>query len=147
MDGYIQQNEEAIAETDEVEGLPEDDGSMSDRDHQDSRLYKKVMAFNLFIDETAKGLTDGEFKVWCALYRFENNGLARASKKTIGVRVGKSERQVSRYISGLIRKGVLDIAKKGGSNGRCNEYRLGVKTLPALPRRRKSKPKPKPKPR
>jgi len=147
MNTDIKQNDGEPVEADVTHDEPGYEAGADDRDRPDSRLYKKVMAFNLFIDETAKGLTDGEFKVWCVLYRFENSGLARAAKKTIGERVGKSERQVARYITSLIKKGVLEISAGGGSNGRCNVYRLGIKTLPALPKRRKSKPESRPKPR
>jgi len=54
-------------------------------------------------------MTDAEFKVWMVLFRFENNGIARASKKTIAERAGKSERQVARNIAGLIEKGLVVI--------------------------------------
>jgi hypothetical protein len=101
----------------------------------DSRLYKKAVNFNRFIDEAGKGLSDGEFKVWCALYRFENSGLARASKKTIGERVGKSERQVARLIEGLIRKDLVKIDQHGGYKRGCNVYRLGIKRLEKAPKK------------
>lgn len=105
---------------------------------EDSRLYKKVTHFNEFIDDAAKGVTDAEFKVWMVIFRFANNGVARVSKKTIAEVAGKSERQVGRDIKTLIEKGLLKISDEhDGYKRRGNEYRLGIKALPKLPRAKK----------
>jgi hypothetical protein len=103
--------------------------------HPDSRLYKKVMHFNRFIDEAGKGLSDGEFKVWCALFRFASDGLARVSKAKVAERVGKSERQVARLIEGLIEKGLIKIDQHGGYKRGSNVYRLGIKRLEKAPQK------------
>ena len=101
----------------------------------DSRLYKKVVNFNRFIDEAGKGLSDGEFKVWCALFRFEADGLARVSKATVGERVAKSERQVARLIEGLIKKGLVKIDQHGGYKRGSNVYLLGIRRLEKAPQK------------
>lgn len=101
----------------------------------DSRLYTKVKNFNRFIDEAGRGLSDGEFKVWCALFRFASGGIARVSKATVAERIGKSERQVARLIDSLIKKDLVDIAKQGGYKRGANEYRLGIRRLEKAPRK------------
>lgn len=122
----------------EVEGEDVEPGGEVAREH--SRLYMKVKHFNMFIDDTAKGLSDGEFRVWLVLFRFANNGIARASKKTLGERAGRSERQVARDIEGLIEKGLVKpLDKHDGYKRRGNEYRLGIKSLPKLSKHRRVK--------
>ena len=101
----------------------------------DSRLYKKVVNFNRFVDEAGKGLSDGEFKVWCALFRFADDGLARVSKATVAERVGKSERQVARLITSLVKKGLVKIDHHGGYKRGCNVYQLGIKRLEKAPKK------------
>jgi predicted transcriptional regulator len=99
----------------------------------DSRLYTKVTNFNRFVDEAGRGLSDGEFKVWCALFRFASDGFARVSKATVGERVGKSERQVARLITSLIKKGLVKQERQGGYKRGSNVYRLGIKRLEKAP--------------
>ncbi len=123
-------NEHAEQTPDDPEEVAADESG-----RPDSRLYKKVMNFNRFIDEAGKGLSDGEFKVWCALFRFEADGLARVSKATVGKRVGKSERQVARLIEGLIKKGLVKIDQHGGYKRGSNVYRLGIKRLEKAPKK------------
>jgi DNA-binding MarR family transcriptional regulator len=95
----------------------------------DSRLYKKVLALNAFIDESAKGLSPSAALVWLTLFRFARDGVALVSKATVGARIGLSERMVGRHVKTLIRHGLVKLDRHGGASRRCNRYRLGVKQL------------------
>lgn len=117
---------------DQDEGTPD----RSEAGRPDSRLYKKVKYFNLLVDAAAKGLTDAEFKVWCVLFRFAENGLARVSKRKVAERAGMSERHVARKLVALAKKQMLRVVKRGGRGRGSNEYLLGINTeLPLVSRR------------
>lgn len=107
----------------------------------DSRLYKKVMALNAFIDESAKGLSPSAALVWLALFRFARDGVAIVSQATIAERLGVDKKTVSRNIKTLQKRGLVEPVYQGGIGRGCNRYRLGIATLEKAKKQRKKKPK------
>jgi hypothetical protein len=105
----------------------------------DSRLYKKVTAFNAFIDESAKGLTPSTTLVWLTLFRFARDGVAMVSKATVAQRLGIDEKTVTRSIKTLRRLGLLKIDYQGGVGRGCNRYSLGITTLEKANKRSRKK--------
>lgn len=100
-----------------------------DESRPDTRLYKKVKAFNAFIDQSLRGLKPSEAVVWLVLFRFARDGLAVVPKETIAKRAGFGERTVARSIRTLERLGLVQIPYRGGLGKGANKYRLGIKTL------------------
>jgi hypothetical protein len=103
----------------------------------DSRLYKKVKAFNAFIDESLRGLKPSEAGVWLVLFRFARDGVARVSQATVAERSGLSEKTVTRSIRALKRFGLVRIEHQGGLGKGANRYRLGIVTLEKAQRQAK----------
>ena len=124
------------------EELPGHESAPLECDQQarpDTRLYKKVMALNAFIDNTAKGLKPTEALVWLALFRFARDGLATVPKATVAKRLGIDEKTVSRSIRTLQKRGLVRLEYRGGKGRGCNQYRLGIAELEKLQRRAESK--------
>jgi hypothetical protein len=115
------------------EHVTEDAGSEPQR--ADSPLYRKVMNFNRFMDETAKGLDPISAMIWMMIFRFENGSLAWASQQTIATRLGVSVKTVCRHIAILKKKRLLRVVERGRRGGRSNTYQLGILRLDPVAKR------------
>lgn len=98
-------------------------------------LKTKVVNFNRFIDETAKGLDPISAMVWLTLFRFARGGIAWASQETIADRLGMNPTTVYRHIRILKAKKLLRVVKNGRRGGHANTYQLGITVLEPVAKR------------
>ena len=93
---------DALANTGDRDSLPGsdsvDDGAVVDPEQkrESGRTVLKIKIFNSFIDETLAGLPSTAAVLWLTLFRFERQGIARASLNTLAKRMGVDRKTVDR---------------------------------------------------
>ncbi len=103
-----------------------------ERKREPGRTEWKIKAFNRFIDETLASLPSTAAVLWLTLFRFERQGVARASLNTLAKRMGVDRKTVDRNMRLLQKHELIKKERQGGIGKGSNEYRLGL--LPLEPR-------------
>ncbi len=74
----------------------------------------RFAGLNAFIDATAGTLERSELLVWLVLFRDERHGIARTGQADIARRTRLGERTVRMAIASLRKRGLLEVARRGG---------------------------------
>jgi hypothetical protein len=84
----------------------------------------RFATLNAFADFTAGTLERSELLVWLVLFRDERHGIARTGQADIARRTRLGERTVRMAISSLRKRGLLELARRGGVRQGPSSYRL-----------------------
>ena len=79
---------------------------------------------NTFVDFTAGTLERSELLVWVTLFRDCRDGIARTGQADLARRTRLGLRTVRRAIKSLTKRGLLEIARRGGVSVGPSTYRL-----------------------
>ena len=109
--------------------------AVHERKRESGRTVWKIKTFNRFIDETLAGLPSTAAVLWLTLFRFERQGIARASLNTLAKRMGVDRKTVDRNMRLLYKHELIKKERQGGIGKGSNVYRLGL-----LPLERRAKP-------
>lgn len=89
------------------------------------KAANRFAVLNAFIDLTMGKLTPSEVTTWIVLYRdTKPDGLARTGQADLARRAGITDRQVRRAIANLKSRGLLRIARRGGTRCGPSSYRV-----------------------
>lgn len=136
--GPMEEVGDALANTGDRDSLPGsdsvDDGAVVDPEQkrESGGTVWKIKMFNRFIDETLTGLPSTAAVLWLTLFRFERQGIARASLNTLAKRMGVDRKTVDRNMRLLYKHKLIKKERQGGIGKGSNVYRLGL--LPLEPR-------------
>jgi predicted DNA-binding transcriptional regulator len=84
----------------------------------------RFATLNAFVDFTAGTLERSELLVWLILFRDQRNGIARTGQADIARRTQLGERTVRMAIASLRKRGLLELARRGGVRQGPSSYRL-----------------------
>jgi hypothetical protein len=84
----------------------------------------RFATLNAFADFTAGTLERSELLVWLVLFRDERHGIARTGQADIARRTRLGERTVRMAIASLRKRGLLELARRGGVRQGPSSYRL-----------------------
>jgi predicted DNA-binding transcriptional regulator len=84
----------------------------------------RFATLNAFADFTAGTLERSELLVWLVLFRDERHGIARTGQADIARRTRLGERTVRMAIASLRKRGLLEVARRGGVRQGPSSYRL-----------------------
>ncbi len=111
-------------------------GSRDNRQNK-GRLWRKIDAFNSFMDGAVPYIAHVDALVWLALFRHARDGRVTRSNGRLAIDINVSERTVRRAIERLKRNGLLRVERRGGLRVGASTFAMGVRDL-----RPKAKPSP-----
>ena len=85
---------------------------------------------NNFIDITMRDLTPAQTAVWLVLFRDERRGVSKSAQPDIARRCGLSRESVSRAITELERRGLVQTLHQGGLNRGLSWYHVKALNKP-----------------
>ncbi len=93
------------------------------------RLWKKMDAYNAFIDQAFPFIPHVDRLVWLVLFRHAADGVVKRSHSLVAKDVGCSVRTIQRAIDRLRAAGLVRVLKRGGLRVGASTFRLGVRDL------------------
>jgi DNA-binding transcriptional ArsR family regulator len=93
------------------------------------RLWKKIEAFNRFIDTAGPFLPELDRYLWLVLFRHATDGTVKRSHGRLAKDLGCSERTIRRAMDRLEETGLVRVVERGGLRVGASTFRLGVRDL------------------